>query len=575
MSTPGSTFLVKFAERSAGLGFLFWFALLFVSIGESPETELMQKVVLFGALVGVPLGLSLVATPDRFERHCSFYRWAVLIQPVASITAFLSLVGEQGVFAALLSSPLFILHILIALFGVWRLLPRGPQPLEEFSIDAGLIFLPIAGFWFVIYRLGIQLFNFGETIILLTAVHFQFAGFASPIIAGLTGRFLASQSYPRWVYNCAVIGLLGGIPFVAIGITFNPLIALVGASLITIGLVLLAFLVPIWVVPSINGVSRRVVLAMSALAGLPGMALACVYAFSIFSKTLIIDIPTMARSHGLLNAFGFTTLALIVWTTIRPPMRSSQPGIPFTKLNGIGFVGPEYFDRAGAISSTKTQPRGLVETFSIFKRNDFDTDGVNKIVRAFYEQTADYRLIVRPYWRRPFRIGGKLVRSFGLRTGQLCLPVETESLESRIASRFLPIADELDGRLDVRGWVRTYADTEQAMYVAAYSTHQEQRFTYMNIAFPLSLGVLTSVLHLDSLASPDSTGVVLSSLFSSSPGGDQGVYYSNRWFSIRLPIDERIKVWPVEGGPVLQASHEMWFFGKEFLYLEYDIYQIE
>ena len=48
---------------------------------------------------------------------------------------------------------------------------RSLFPLAESSIDAGLMYLPVAGAWLMVYRLGIQPLGYGETIILLTALH--------------------------------------------------------------------------------------------------------------------------------------------------------------------------------------------------------------------------------------------------------------------------------------------------------------------------------------------------------------------------------------------------------------------
>src|SRR2546427_2725107 len=39
------------------------------------------------------------------------------------------------------------------------------------SIDAGLLYLPVGAVWFIMARLGSQPFGFGDTIVLLTAVH--------------------------------------------------------------------------------------------------------------------------------------------------------------------------------------------------------------------------------------------------------------------------------------------------------------------------------------------------------------------------------------------------------------------
>jgi hypothetical protein len=48
------------------------------------------------------------------------------------------------------------------------------------------------------------------------------------------------------------------------------------------------------------------------------MVLASLYAYSIATHTLILTIPMMAKTHGILNAFGFVTCNLIVWSEIGP-----------------------------------------------------------------------------------------------------------------------------------------------------------------------------------------------------------------------------------------------------------------
>ena len=48
------------------------------------------------------------------------------------------------------------------------------------------------------------------------------------------------------------------------------------------------------------------------------MVLACLYSYSLVAKILIVDIPTMAMTYGLLNAIGFATLSLLVWSQQQP-----------------------------------------------------------------------------------------------------------------------------------------------------------------------------------------------------------------------------------------------------------------
>jgi YndJ-like protein len=260
----------------------------------------------------VPLGLSLIPTQEQPEH--SLYRLAVLAQPIAAVPAIASFFLANGTLAAALSSAWFILTIIIALFGLIRLKSRGLFPVEESSIDAGLLYLPVAGVWLVVYRLGEQPFDYGETIILLTVIHFHFAAFAALIIAGMSGRVLATRKHPQQVFRFSVFAMIAAMPLVAAGITFSAWLGFIGTLLLTAGLLMLGVLNIGWVIPAITPNSSRLLLLIGALSSCSAMVLACLYAYSLPMKILIIDIPTMALTHGILNAFGFVTCSLAAWT---------------------------------------------------------------------------------------------------------------------------------------------------------------------------------------------------------------------------------------------------------------------
>jgi YndJ-like protein len=302
--------LSTFAKRSAAGGVVVWLITLLLTTSDSEQAELVHKVVFWAVLVIVPLGLSVIAD----ERASSLYKLVVFAQPVAALITIASFFVQKGPLSAALASAWLILDILIALLGLVRLATRGFHRIEELSIDAGLLYLPVAGAWLVIYRLGVQPFDYGEMIILLTVVHFHFAGFATPIIAGMSGRALARRDYPRNVFGLSVFALIAAMPLVAAGITFSPWIGFAGALLLTLGLVLLAVLTIGWVRPSITSATSRGLLLFGAISSCAAMVLACLYAYSLATHVLIITIPGMAMTHGLLNAFGFVTCSLFAWS---------------------------------------------------------------------------------------------------------------------------------------------------------------------------------------------------------------------------------------------------------------------
>jgi len=307
------------AKKSAAGGVVVWLITLLLTTSDSELAEMVHKVVLFAIFVIVPLGLSVVAPND--QSRSKLYKFIVFAQPIAAFITLTSFFFEKGLRSAALAAAWLILNALIALFGLVRLTSRRIHPLEELSIDAGLLYLPVAGLWLVIYRLGVQPFGYGEMIILLTAVHFHFAGFATPIIAGMSGRVLAGRNYPQRVFAAVVLAIVVAMPLVAAGITFSPWIGLAGALLLTVGVVLLAVLTLVWVRPVITAARWRALLVIGAISSCAAMVLACLYAYSLATKMLIITIPGMALTHGLLNAFGFVTCSLIAWSQIAPKDR--------------------------------------------------------------------------------------------------------------------------------------------------------------------------------------------------------------------------------------------------------------
>jgi YndJ-like protein len=308
-------FCGTFARGSAAAGGFVWLLLLLAITADSPEREIIHKVVLFGVLVVVPLGISLVEPYG--PQTSAIYRLVVFAHPVGALLTVASFFFETGPLAASLSSAWLIFSLLVALFGITRLTARAVYSVAELSIVAGLLYLTVAGAWLVIYRLGVQPFGYGETIILLTVVHFHFAGFAAPIIAGMHGRVLRERKHPQKIFAASVFGIVAAMPLVAAGITFSPWVGVIGTLLLAAGLVLLAVLTVGWVIRALP-LGKRLLLLIGALSSCSAMVLACLYAYSLATKTLILDIPTMAMTHGLLNAFGFVTCNLLAWTIFTP-----------------------------------------------------------------------------------------------------------------------------------------------------------------------------------------------------------------------------------------------------------------
>ena len=574
----------------------------------------VERILLFHVLVISPLALIVVSTPDRRGREAPAYRLALVLQPFAAALVVLSFLSFPGpaISGGLLILPWFIYSLSLAFFGLWRFLPRnsatGPGRFSEACMDGGFIFFPVGAVWLFASRVGFELLGFQEPFLILTAAHFHYAGFIAPIYGGLTGRLLKrrfsdvnsfrSRLCSR-LYSLFVTGILLGTPLTAIGIAWSPFFEVLGATVLALSLVGVALLHI-----SLNTFQGVIVFTLSLIGGLAliaGMGLACLYALGEFTGAGWINIPTMIVTHAYLNSMVFSFFIILAAVLGAPEETGPPPGIPFSRFFSRARVGSDFFAREAAIApeTEKIITRGLTDDLGEYRRKDFIPPRKNSPLRDFYENTIDYELYVIPAWRGLFPTLAKFYKLISVRVGQMNFPLTPESSEGVMDSRIFDLSDELDGRKNVRAWVRTYLKGGAPLYAAAYSSHSLGEERFMNIAFPYTGGNLTSVLRLEN--TPEGKGLLLSTLpvrSDTTAPGDQGVYFViGGVFGARLPLNESIYVWDSRDTPppgsawdknpppplngtterfktrsVLLARHFMWLFGYNFLTLDYFIY---
>lgn len=570
---------------SAAAGALAWIASWAAPVASTDRLDvLLERLILLGPLVAVPLGLALAATPRRDGGHAAVYRALSWAQPVAAGLSLASIFVEKGPMSAALTFPWLVVTGMIAGYGLWRLLPRGRDPVGELAVDVGMLYLPIGGVWWMSSRASFALMDFPLLIVTLTAAHFHFAGFCAPLITGLSGRSERLHG-GIWggLYRFAAWSVIVNPILIALGITISPLVEVICAFGLALALLVMSVLMVARVAPGLKHPLAWLLVTISGLSLVATMALACAYALGEFTGRAWVQIPYMAQTHGVINVVGFALCGLLGLSLAELPPRGRAPWPPFSRLFAAGRrVGPDFFARERLEEAADPPPTGLVDDLSAYERPRFPVAAVHPAVRTFYEHTARQRLYVRPRWSPGFVWGGRLYRRLAGLVDQMGLPVE-DTRDDQMESRILKVRDDADGRDRVRAWVRTYASTGQVVYVAAYSLHRHEGVPYMNIAFPLPGANVTSLLRMDQVsAGPGAEGgLVLSTLPEEGRVGDEGIYLVTRWLPVRTPLDEAITVWATppgedergwpagaQGSQVL-ARHDMWLFGVHFLRLEY------
>lgn len=315
---------VRWNRISALSGGIIWILLLLplpnwlgLPVESGGETWLIERLLLLSILVFTPLTFSFVATVDNDSARSRLFRAAVRVQSFAALLAVVSLHMRTGFAAAAMSLGWMGLTGLIALFGLWRLWQRWVSfksllPMEELCIDAGLAYVTAGSGWLFLSRWGLNPLGFSDTIVLLTAVHFHYAGFAAPILTGLAGRRI-KPGIARKFYLVAATGVIAGPPLVAAGITLSRGVEVFSAIVLAVSLFTLALLILFVIVPTLKQRLAQLLLILSAMSVIVTMIFACLYAIGRFQGITTVTIPLMAQIHGLSNALGFVLCGLLAW----------------------------------------------------------------------------------------------------------------------------------------------------------------------------------------------------------------------------------------------------------------------
>jgi hypothetical protein len=240
------------------------------------------------------------------------------------------------------------------------------------------------------------------------------------------------------------------------------------------------------------------------------------------------------------------------------------------------YVGTGYVrDLAGAIGGDYVADApdvGIVASVDELAGPEFDPAQVDDRVREFYEHTTRYTLDIVPRWRAWVRPGYLLYRTAVARPlGQANVPMNQREALRGVRSRIDTITPTPDAAVSVRGWIRSFADTDEPIYVGIYTTYRREGRGYVSVGFPLPQASFTATL---APRSRQSGGLVLTS---EAPGDDQPGHYltyvdpeTGDLTALAVHgFTEQLDVYVDDGD--LRAAHAFSLFGLPFLVLDYRI----
>jgi hypothetical protein len=284
-----------------GLGIIIWLVLVLAERPSADQHLWAAFILQLAALVWVPL-IPNIAT-DR-------QRWWLFGAALSLVTAFML---PQGIAAGCATLPWLLVTLWQFQVGVEWLIQKK-RSADQVAQASGRIFMVVGGLWTMSDRLGWQPLDFDPAIVLLTGVHFHYAGLIFPSLVGLVTEYWPSKTgkLACWLSVAAV-------PLTAVGITIAQLTndftfeAFAAAAVALSGWLTsfrygkIAFQTN--ELPKIT----RITWGILCVALFFTMTLALAYALRPFYPIELLNIPTMRAWHGTANAFGVAGAGLVGW----------------------------------------------------------------------------------------------------------------------------------------------------------------------------------------------------------------------------------------------------------------------
>ena len=243
-----------------------------------------------------------------------------------------------------------------------------------------------------------------------------------------------------------------------------------------------------------------------------------------------------------------------------------------TRYVGTGYV-QELAKVMGGTYVEDAADVGIVASLDRLRGPDFDPARVDPRVREFYEHTTRFTLDIVPEWRLWVRPGYLLYRTLVARPlGQASLPMNQREALRGVRGRIDTITPGPDDDVAVRGWIRSYADNDEPIYVGIYTTYRHDDRGYVSVGFPVPQASFTATLL--PRARPGG-GLVLTSRSDLDQPGHYLTYIEPETrdlttvavhgFAEQLDVHVR--------DDELRAEHSFWVFGIPFLVLHYRMHR--
>jgi hypothetical protein len=283
---------------------------------------------------------------------------------------------------------------------------------------------------------------------------------------------------------------------------------------------------------------------------------------------------------------GYRTLAALLFRDQQVSLLATEvpaADLPFvvpyearTAYVGTGYV-RDLAEVLGGEYTAAAPDVGIVASIDELAGPGFDPARVGPLVREFYEHTARFSLDIVPEWKAWVRPGYLLYRTAVARPlGQANVPMNQREAQRGVVGRIdtitLPAAGD-EPPVTMRGWIRSYRQTGDPIYVGIYTTYRHEGRGYVSVGFPVPSGSFTATLE---PRLRHDGGLTLSSRSDLAHPGHYLSFVDRETRELSTlavhGFAEELQVHERDGE--LRAEHAFWLFGFPFLVLHYRMHRL-
>jgi hypothetical protein len=266
----------------------------------------------------------------------------------------------------------------------------------------------------------------------------------------------------------------------------------------------------------------------------------------------------------------------------RPLVRVMAEEVPAAELRYVvpfearsRYVGADYVEQLAHVrgGTFRRNPPdvGILASLDHLDGPTFDAHRVHPLIREFYEHTSRFRLSIIPEWRRWMKPGYEIFKRLVAQPlGQAAIPSNIEEAQRGMVSTIDTIDLDGDDEIDIRGWIRTFADSGKPIYVGIYTTFRHEDRGYVSVGFPIPSANFTATLEPRNTRQHDLLLTSRSEL--AFPGHYLSSVDSERDALTVLKLlsfQEEIFVFVTDDQ--LKTEHSFYLTGQRFLTLHYEI----